>query len=241
MQMSNRLFLVGVGPGSHNYLTDIVKQIIVKSSYIIGYHYTLSTIRHLLDSKRQNIIEVTMVSQDQVYQQVYNQMKNDEYCTIPFTGDVNFSESEVVDRLLQIFGDANVEMIPGISSIQVAASKAKIPLDQSAILTFHVTKEIEQEKNDLVNAIRSKKSVIMLPRPWNRSKEKQFMESDIAFFLRANDIETANLKVWVFEFLTRENEKIFKGKVSDLENRIFDPLSVMIIDQVKRRSYMDFD
>jgi precorrin-6y C5,15-methyltransferase (decarboxylating) CbiE subunit len=239
--MNNRLFLVGVGPGSHNYLTDIVKQVIIKSSYIIGYHYTLSIIRHLLDTKNQNIIEVTMLSQDQIYQQVYGQMKNDEYCTIPFTGDVNFSESEVVDRLLQIFGDTNVEIIPGISSIQVAASKAKIPLDKSAILTFHVTKKIDREKKDLVNAIRSKKSVIMLPRPWNGNKEKQFMESDIAHFLRANGIETTDLKAWVFEFLTRENEKIFTGKVSDLENRSFDPLSVMVIDQAKRGSYMDFD
>jgi precorrin-6y C5,15-methyltransferase (decarboxylating) CbiE subunit len=239
--MNNRLFLVGVGPGSHNYLTDIVKQVIIKSSYIIGYHYTLSTIRHLLDTKNQNIIEVTMLSQDKIYQQVYGQMKNDEYCTIPFTGDVNFSESEVVDRLLQIFGDTNVEIIPGISSIQVAASKAKIPLDKSAILTFHVTKKIDREKKDLVNAIRSKKSVIMLPRPWNGNKEKQFMESDIAYFLRANGIETTDLKAWVFEFLTRENEKIFTGKVSDLENRSFDPLSVMVIDQAKRGSYMDFD
>jgi precorrin-6y C5,15-methyltransferase (decarboxylating) CbiE subunit len=239
--MNNRLFLVGVGPGSHNYLTDIVKQVIIKSSYIIGYHYTLSTIRHLLDTKNQNIIEVTILSQDQIYQQVYGQMKNDEYCTIPFTGDVNFSESEVVDRLLQIFGDTNVEIIPGISSIQVAASKAKIPLDKSAILTFHVTKKIDREKKDLVNAIRSKKSVIMLPRPWNGNKEKQFMESDIAYFLRANGIETTDLKAWVFEFLTRENEKIFTGKVSDLENRTFDPLSVMVIDQAKRGSYMDFD
>jgi cobalt-precorrin-7 (C5)-methyltransferase len=239
--MNNRLFLVGVGPGSHNYLTDIVKQVIIKSSYIIGYHYTLSTIRHLLDTKNQNIIEVTILSQDQIYQQVYGQMKNDEYCTIPFTGDVNFSESEVVDRLLQIFGDTNVEIIPGISSIQVAASKAKIPLDKTAIFTFHVTKKIDREKKDLVNAIRSKKSVIMLPRPWNGNKEKQFMESDIAYFLRANGIETTDLKAWVFEFLTRENEKIFTGKVSDLENRSFDPLSVMVIDQAKRGSYMDFD
>lgn len=239
--MNKRLFLVGVGPGSHNYLTDIVKQVIIKSSYIIGYHYTLSTIRHLLDTKNQNIIEVTMLSQDQIYQQVYDQMKNDEYCTIPFTGDVNFSESEVVDRLLQIFGDTNVEIIPGISSIQVAASKTKIPLDKSAILTFHVTKKIDREKKDLVNAIRSKKSVIMLPRPWNGNKEKQFMESDIAYFLRANGIETTDLKAWVFEFLTRENEKIFTGKVSDLEDRSFDPLSVMVIDQAERGSYMDFD
>ena len=42
---------------------------------------------------------------------------------VPFTGDVNFSESEVVDRLIEIFGD--IQIVPGISSIQVAASRAK--------------------------------------------------------------------------------------------------------------------
>lgn len=238
--MSNSLYLVGVGPGSRNYLTDIVKEIIRSSKYIVGYQYTLSTIRHLLDPHYQNIIEVTMLSQEQTYQQVHDEMKNDEYCTIPFTGDVNFSESEVVDRLLQIFGDTNVELIPGISSIQVAASKAKIPLDQSAVFTFHVTKEIEQERDELINAVKSKRNVILLPRPWNGDMEKQFMESDIAYFLKANGIETSKLKVWVFEFLTRENEKIFTGKVNDLEDCSFDPLSVMVIDQIKRRSYMDF-
>jgi precorrin-6y C5,15-methyltransferase (decarboxylating) CbiE subunit len=238
--LSNKLYLVGVGPGSPNYVTDIVKETIRKSKYIVGYRYTLSTIRHLLDSKYQNIIEVTMSSQEQTYQQVHDMLKSDEYCTIPFTGDVNFSESEVVDRLLQIFGDINVEIIPGISSIQVAASKAKIPLDQSAIITFHVTKEIEQEKDQLINAVQSKKSVILLPRPWNGDEEKEFMESDIAYFLKANGIETCKLKVWVFEFLSRENERVFVGKLNELESCSFDPLSVMIIDQIKRRSYRDF-
>lgn len=239
--MNNKLFLVGVGPGSHKYLTDIAKETIRKSHYIIGYSYTLSTIRYLLDFGYQKVIEVTINNQEKIYQDVYNHMKDDEYCTIPFTGDVNFSESEVVDRLLEIFGYTNVEIIPGISSIQVAASKAKIPLDKSTVFTFHVTERIDQKKSDLVNAIRNKESVIILPRPWPKNKEKEFMESDIACFLRENGIETWNLRVWVFEYLTKENERIFTGSVSDLENRYFNALSVMIIDQVKRRSYMDFD
>ena len=58
------------------------------------------------------------------------------FLVIPFTGDVNFSESEVVDRLVEIFGD--VELVPGISSIQVAASKAQVPLDKSKVITMHV-------------------------------------------------------------------------------------------------------
>ena len=127
--MSKKLYIVGVGPGSPKYLTDIAKEAIIKCNYIIGYKYTLRTIETIIDRSKQNIFEVTLRNQDVVYQDVYKKMKNNEYCTIPFTGDASFSESEVVDRLLEIFGDDNVEIIPGISSIQVAAARSKVPLD----------------------------------------------------------------------------------------------------------------
>ena len=239
--MAGKLFVVGVGPGSSQYLTDIAKYKIIKSRYIAGYSHTLSIIRHLLDPTWQRISEVTMDSQDDIYKNIYDQMKTNEYCTVPFTGDVNFSESEVIDRLLEIFGEDNVEMIPGISSIQVAASRSKVPLDKAAIFTFHITEDIEGRKEELLNAVRNKRSVILLPRPWPKSRERQFMESDIALFLRNNMLQTDNLDVWVFEFLTKGNERIFRGKVSELEERQFDGLSVMIIDQVKRRTYLEFD
>jgi cobalt-precorrin-7 (C5)-methyltransferase len=239
--MAGKLFVVGVGPGSSEYLTDIAKYKIIKSRYIAGYSHTLSIIKHLFDPTWQRISEVTMDSQDDIYKNIFDQMETNEYCTVPFTGDVNFSESEVIDRLLEIFGEDNVEMIPGISSIQVAASRSKVPLDKAAIFTFHITEDIEGRKEELLNAVRNKRSVIILPRPWPKNRERQFMESDIALFLRNNMLQTDNLDVWVFEFLTKGNERIFRGKVSELEERQFDPLSVMVIDQVKRRTYLEFD
>ncbi|MGA7976555.1 MAG: precorrin-6y C5,15-methyltransferase (decarboxylating) subunit CbiE [Nitrososphaeraceae archaeon] len=239
--MAGKLFVVGVGPGSSEYLTDIAKYKIIKSRYIAGYSHTLSIIKHLFDPTWQRISEVTMDSQDDIYKNIFDQMETNEYCTVPFTGDVNFSESEVIDRLLEIFGEDNVEMIPGISSIQVAASRSKVPLDKAAIFTFHITEDIEGRKEELLNAVRNKRSVILLPRPWPKNRERQFMESDIALFLKNNMLQTDNLDVWVFEFLTKGNERIFRGKVSELEERQFDPLSVMVIDQVKRRTYLEFD
>lgn len=239
--MAGKLFVVGVGPGSSEYLTDIAKYKIIKSRYIAGYSHTLSIIKHLFDPTWQRISEVTMDSQDDIYKNIFDQMETNEYCTVPFTGDVNFSESEVIDRLLEIFGEDNVEMIPGISSIQVAASRSKVPLDKAAIFTFHITEDIEGRKEELLNAVRNKRSVILLPRPWPKNRERQFMESDIALFLRNNMLQTDNLDVWVFEFLTKGNERIFRGKVSELEECQFDPLSVMVIDQVKRRTYLEFD
>ena len=172
---------------------------------------------------------------------VLSKMEDGQFCTVPFTGDVNFSESEVVDRLLEIFGEDNVEVIPGISSIQVAASKAKIPLDKSTIISFHVTEDIEDKKQELLNAVRHRRNVILLPRPWNNNPIMEFMQSDIAIYLKKNGIKTSELDVWVFEFLTTSDEQIFKGKLNELEDMKFDPLSVMVIDQVERRSYMDFD
>lgn len=239
--MSKRLFVVGVGPGSPKYLTDIAKEAIRKCQYVIGYKYTLRTIETIVDRSKQNVFEVTLWNQEAIYQDVFKKMKNNEDCIVPFTGDVSFSESEVVDRLLEIFGDDNVEIIPGISSIQVAAAKSKVPLDKAYIATFHVTGNIEKKKKELVEAISEGQSAILLPRPWFNDPSKRFMESDMARFLKSNGINTSTLNTTVFEYLTNEEkEAVFKGKASELEGKEFSDLSVLVIDQTKRQTYLDF-
>lgn len=238
--MPKKLFVIGVGPGSAAYLIDAAKEAIRKSRYVVGYRYTLSTIEGVIDRSRQQVFEVTMKTQEDAYQDVYKKMKDDEYCTVPFTGDVNFSESEVVDRLLEIFGDDNVEVIPGISSIQLAAAKAHVATDKALIVTFHVTGDIEQKKKDLLKAVKQGRSVILLPRPWPADPSKHFMQSEIAEFLRQNGVDTARLKAWVFEHLTTENETTFRGTVADLEGKKFSDLSAMVIDQAKRQTYLEF-
>ena len=238
--MLKKLFVVGVGPGSPKYLTDVAKEAIAKSHYIVGYKYPLSTIEGIIDKSRQQVFQITMKTQEGIYQDIYTKMKDGEYCTVPFTGDVNFSESEVVDRLLEIFGDDNVEMIPGISSIQVAAAKAHIPTDQAFIVTFHVTDEIEQKKQEMLRAVLQGRSVILLPRPWPRDRSRHFMQSEIAKFLRKSGIDTIKLKVWVFEHLTTEKETTFRSTMASLEGKEFSDLSAMVIDQIKRQTYLDF-
>ncbi|HMH10389.1 MAG TPA: precorrin-6y C5,15-methyltransferase (decarboxylating) subunit CbiE [Candidatus Nitrosopolaris rasttigaisensis] len=239
--MPKKLFVIGVGPGSPRYLTDAAKDAISKSRYVIGYKYTLIIIESVIDRSKQQVSEITMENQEMIYNDIYNKMADNDYCTVTFTGDVNFSESEVVDRLLEIFGDDNVEIIPGISSIQIAAARCKVPLDKAHVVTFHVSGDIEEKKLELVNVVANGKSVILLPRPWPRDPKKNFMQSDIAIFLRKNGVDTSNLMVYVFEHLTQDDkETVFKGKVSNLEGKYFDPFSVMVIDQVKRKTYLQF-
>ena len=228
------VYAVGVGPGSPRYIADAVKEVILYSEIVIGYKYTLKTIERLLANKE--VYEVTMQTQEEIYQKVAKTL-GDKTCVIPFTGDVNFSESEVVDRLFEIFG--KVQIIPGISSVQVAAAKACVPLNKSKVITLHVTTSIEEEKLELQKALLDGYSVILVPRPWPKEPAKNFMQSEIAVYLKEHGFDTSKLKVHVFEFLTTEKETSFIGVLKDLEGRQFSDLSVMVLDQYEPRSYVN--
>jgi len=230
-----KVYAVGVGPGSPKYVTGIVKEIIQNCDVIIGYKYTLKTIEDLIVGKE--IYEITMNDQEDSYQKILPEL-GDRTLVIPFTGDVNFSESEVVDRLIEIFGE--VEIIPGISSIQVAASRAKVPLDKSKVITMHVTTPIEDKKLELQKALIDGFSVVLVPRPWPKQPDKHFMPSEIAIYLRERDFDTEKMKVHVFEAITTENETSFEGTVKDLEGKEFSDLSVMVFNQVSLDSYMNY-
>ena len=230
-----KVYAVGVGPGSPKYVTEIVKEIVQNCDILIGYKYTLKTIENLIEGKE--IYEITMNDQEKSYQKILPEL-GDRTLVIPFTGDVNFSESEVVDRLIEIFGE--VEIIPGISSFQVAASRAKVPLDKSKVITMHVTTPIEDKKLELQKALIDGFSVVLVPRPWPKQPDKHFMPSEIAVYLRENGFDTAKIKVHVYESITTENETNFKGTVKELEGKEFSDLSVMVFNQASLDSYMNY-
>ncbi len=232
----SKVYAVGVGPGSSDNVTKTVEEIIRKSDVVVGYKYTLKIIENFLSGKE--IHEITMQTQEDVYQKVQKNL-GEKTLVIPFTGDVNFSESEVVDRLIEIFGD--VKIVPGISSIQVAAAKARVPLDKSKVITMHISTSIEREKIELQKALLDGLSVVLVPRPWPKEPAKHFMPSEIAFYLKKNGFDTKKLKVHVFENLTTEKETSFVGMVNDLEGKEFSDLSVMVIDQSKLDSYINFN
>ena len=230
-----KIFAVGVGPGSQNYITEMVRKIIVGADVIVGHKYTLDIISNLIQDKKVHVI--TMKDQEKTYQQIKKELE-DGVLVVPFTGDVNFSESEVVDRLIEIFGE--VEIIPGISSIQVAASKAKIPLDKSKVITMHVTTSIEEKKLELQKAIIDGQNIILIPRPWPSDPQRHFMPSEVAFYLKKNGFDTSKILVHVFESLTNGKEQTFSGSVQELEGKEFSDLSVMVISQTKPESYVNF-
>ena len=231
----NKVYAVGVGPGSPSFVPNVIKDVISKCDVVIGYRYTLKTIESFLNGQQK--IEVTMKNQEDAYQKIA--AEDNHTILIPFTGDVNFSESEVVDRLIEVFDE--VEIIPGISSVQIAAAKAKVPIDKSKVITMHVTTPIEEKKLDLQKALIDGFSVILVPRPWPKIPEKHFMPAEIAKYLKNNGFDTSKIKVYVFEAVTTEKETVFEGMVNELEGKEFSDLSVMVFDQAELESYVNFE
>lgn len=230
-----KVFAVGVGPGSPSYVTGIVSEIIRGCDMVVGHRYTLSTISHLTPGK--DVREITMADQEEQYQKIRGEL-GEGVLVVPFTGDVNFSESEVVDRLVEIFG--RVEVIPGISSVQVAASKAHIALDKASVITMHVTGQIESKKREMCAALSGGLDLIVVPRPWPARPDLRFMPSDMPDYLEKRGFRTGEINVQVFERLTRKDESTFSGKVSDLRGREFSDMSVVAIKQTAPDSYMNY-
>ena len=67
---------------------------------------------------------------------------------IPFTGDVNFSESEFVDRLIEIFGEVEIEFLE-LVRFKLLNLEQRFLLNKSKVITMHVTTPIDDKKLEL--------------------------------------------------------------------------------------------
>lgn len=226
---------VGVGPGSAACLTGEAVAAIRSCDVVVGYERTLRTIGALTAEKE--VYTVTMGNQDETYREIASGPK-DRRVVVPFTGDVSFSESEVVDRLVEVFG--KVELVAGISSVQIAAARAGVALDKARILTMHVSGSIEDKKADLLAAAKSGTPVIAVPRPWPKDPDRNFMPSEIAAFLRGGGVDTKSLRARVYENLTAADERVFDGTAAGMEGMQFSDMSVLVLGEAKPDPYTNY-
>lgn len=224
-----------MGPGSPQYLTGEAVQIISGCDVVVGYEYTLNTIRDIIGGKQVHV--VTMSDQESVFVRLASEL-GERTLVVPFTGDASFSESEVVDRLTELFG--KVVVIPGISSVVAAAARTLVPLDKARVMTFHVTAAIEEKKTDLARAVIDGFSVIVVPRPWPRRPDLQFMPAEIAAYLRGVGVDTESLRVEVFESLSMPDEACWSGTLAECEGREFGGMTVFVLNQAEPDSYINY-
>lgn len=211
--MENKIYIIGIGPGSSEYLTKKAIDTVKSSDYTVGSTRAIDlfddvnnklafNVKDLLDKLEKGLdlaIEGNTVS-------------------ILSTGDPGFSG--VLNTVLRIANDKNfpkekIEVIPGISSLQLAAARNHIQWDNANVMTFHGRENIE----DILKVINNGKTTIALP-----SKKVR----DMAQFLLDNGVNE-NRQVVVCERLSYDDEKIVQSTLKDIASSEFTYMCIMII------------
>ncbi|HIH36592.1 MAG TPA: precorrin-6y C5,15-methyltransferase (decarboxylating) subunit CbiE [Methanocellales archaeon] len=215
--MKGKIWVVGIGPGSPEYLTQKAIKAIEGSDIVAGYDLCLNAVRDLTHDK--TIIEMTWSNRNERLDHITREVTSGKNCSILRSGDPNFSGSSGIEDIYDRFPDA--EIISGISSVQIAAAKSKLAWGEIVLLTFHVSEDLEKKKQNLLDSVRGGLIVLLL-------SESRFMPKDVAKFLLSSSIDD-KMPITVYENLTLENERVFHGNLKELTGKTFTYLSVVVI------------
>jgi precorrin-6y C5,15-methyltransferase (decarboxylating) CbiE subunit len=218
MSVTNRVYIVGVGPGSPEFLTERTKEIVNKADIVVGWELDLLPVKELIKGKEMHL--QSLDNYVKVAEKVAEEARNTNKTVVVLrVGDPCISSG--LTRLLKIFDGFNIEIVPGISSIQLAAAIAQVNIHESLVISFHDGGNLEEKKRFMLDALRRDRHIIMLVGP-------DLSPNEAAKYLIVNGI-SENTRTVVCENLTLEDEKIFKGTLRNVLTKQFSWLSVMVV------------
>lgn len=211
--MENKIYIIGIGPGSSEYLTKKAVDTVKTSDYTVGSTRAID----LFDDVNNKIAFNVKDLLDKLEKGVDLAIEGNTV-SILSTGDPGFSG--VLTTVLRIANEKNfpeekIEVIPGISSLQLAAARNHIQWDNANVMTFHGRENIE----DILKVINNGKTTIALP-----SKKVR----DMAQFLLDNGVDE-HREVVVCERLSYDDEKIVRSTLKDIANSEFTYMCIMVI------------
>jgi len=218
-----KIHVVGAGPGSPDYVTPIARKIVREAQLVIGAKRVLKLFREDLRSES---IPLTTKNIKEAIKYAVKCANEGIKVVLLSTGDPCFSG--LLKTVIKIVGEnLDLDIIPGISSIQACAARLKISWDEAALVSFHEGVD-ESKKSELLEALRKGKTAIVLPEP------KTFMPREIANFLVNSGVDEQT-PVFICENLTLEGEKIIETTLEEASKLDFGSLCVMVIKPSGRK------
>jgi len=217
------IICIGVGPGDIGYLTQRGAELIRAADVVAGFDAVLDVVRSLIPAQAEI---VSMAYRDQVDKlaQVALAHHAGKRCVVVFMGDMHFSGFQYLERVERACGHP-VESLPGISSAQILASRARVCFDETTFITFHRRGDLDPFKRHLVHVLQDERNAIVIPCPWDAARS--FMPRHIAAYLLEHGVSPEHpTEVW--ENLTRA-EAEWHGTLAACVARDFSDMSIMLI------------
>ena len=205
----SKLYIVGIGPGSKDYLTLASKKAVESSDIVIGSRRALDLFEILEHTK----IELNAQNMNENMKLAVSEVKDGKIVSLLSTGDPGFSG--ILKPILKLKEDITIEVIPGVSSVQLCAAKLKIPWDEADLVTMH-GKGISETILDIMG---NGKPTIVLP---------NFKPAELANFLIENGVDPER-EAAVCEKLSYADEKIIETSLKNILDMEFSYMCVMVI------------
>jgi cobalt-precorrin-7 (C5)-methyltransferase len=212
-----KIFLVGAGPGGQEHVTPAARVNVRRAEVVIGAERALELFR---DDITHESYVLNAEKLDEMLLRALSSAKEGKSVALVSTGDPTFFG--LLKPLLEKKpADIELEIVPGISSIQVCTSRLQICLEEIGLmLSFHG--QPDMEKRRLAEAVQNGKIALILPDP------KSFQPNQISNYLIDSGIDPKTPAA-VCENLTYPNERITEGDLQTISSEKFDPMCLMVI------------
>ena len=199
------VYIVGLGPGSKDYILPKAIDTLKKSNVIIGFKRLIND----LDFINTNKIVMSSLRETLEYIQQNGQ---DNIISLVASGDPTFfGISEYIKKNYP----GNIVVIPGISSFQYLTTK----LNKSWNYAF--TGSVHARNEDFIEKVKVNKLSIWLTDNKNNS-------AFLCKLLNENNIECT---VIIGEHLSYENERILQGKPIEFINEEVSDMAILIVEK----------
>jgi cobalt-precorrin-7 (C5)-methyltransferase len=219
-----RATIVAVGPGDNGFLTLKGKQAIEDADLVAGFETVLNVIRPFV--KGAELCSMAYRNQEEVLDYAVDKVINEgKSLVVCAWGDLNVSAKELLDRVRKRVD--HVELVPGISSVQIAMSRTGISLEHTVFVTLHVRAGTEDALDELIHYLKDgRRSIILLPRPYD------LMPAGIAAGILSKGV-SADRQMTVFQRLTHNDEQSWSGTIKECSEITteFSDLSLMVFHQ----------
>jgi adenosylcobyric acid synthase len=227
-----KLFIIGTGPGSVAHLTDAARQALAASTVIVGYDNYLELIKPLINGKE--TISTGMMREVERCREAIRRARSGETVCLVSGGDAGiYGMAGLVFELLENEADDNqkasqpdVQVIPGISAVQAAASVLGAPLmhDFSVISLSDLLTPWELIKSRLEAAAQAD-FVIAIYNPASKSRVTQIEEAR-RIILASRPAETP---AGIVRNACRDNQSVTVTTLGELLNHEIDMSTIVII------------
>ena len=250
---TNQLFVVGIGPGSPDHLTERARQVLASVDVVAGYSVYIDLIRPLIDGKE--IISTGMTKEVARVEAAIEQARAGKSCAIVSSGDPGiYAMAGLVFETCKIKGieivppasdtssldDKNLlrlEVVPGIPALCAGAALLGAPLthDFAAISLSDLLTPWELIEQRLEAAARSD-FVIVLYNP--KSKKRNWQLGKARDIIRKH--RDKNTPVGIVSRAMREGQTIEIVTLDDMHTADVDMQTVVFIGSSTSTKYMGF-